>query len=148
MLVFRDRGERAAVAVRSGTYKLAADQAGVTTNEGSHTMTAAKPARALLASAVAAALSLMAVASVSAQDAPTPATSEEATTLDAIIVTAQKREEQLQDVPIAITALSERLLQDTGVRDVKDLQILVPGLTVTSTPVSYTHLTLPTTPYV
>ena len=71
-----------------------------------------------------------------AQDAaPSPATTDQETptTLDAITVTAQKREEQLQDVPIAITVLSEEILQDTGVRDVKDLQVLVPGLTVTST---------------
>ena len=32
-----------------------------------------------------------------------------------------------------VTALSEEILKDTGVRDVKDLQVLVPGLTVTST---------------
>ena len=57
----------------------------------------------------------------------------EATTLAALTVTAQKREEALQDVPIAVTALPEQLLQDTGVRDIKDLQVLVPGLTVTST---------------
>ncbi|MCY7353644.1 MAG: TonB-dependent receptor [Lysobacter sp.] len=70
-----------------------------------------------------------------AQDAATaPATTDDVPkTLDAITVTAQKREEQLQDVPIAITVLSEEILQDTGVRDVKDLQVLVPGLTVTST---------------
>jgi iron complex outermembrane recepter protein len=48
-------------------------------------------------------------------------------------VTAQKREEQMQDVPIAVTALPQQLLQDTGVRDIKDMQVLVPGLTVTST---------------
>ncbi len=58
---------------------------------------------------------------------------EEATTLGTITVTAQKREEALQDVPIAVTVLDEQLLQDTGVRDIKDLQLLVPGLTVTST---------------
>ncbi|MDQ3230016.1 MAG: TonB-dependent receptor [Pseudomonadota bacterium] len=58
---------------------------------------------------------------------------DEPQTLDTIVVTAQKREEQLQDVPIAITALSEEILRDTGVRDIKDLQVLVPGLTVTST---------------
>lgn len=56
-----------------------------------------------------------------------------AKTLDALVVTAQKREEVAQDVPIAVTALSQQTLQDTGVRDIKDLQILVPGLTVTST---------------
>src|SRR3546814_14845747 len=48
-------------------------------------------------------------------------------------VTAQKREEALQDVPISVTVLDQQLLQDTGVYDIKDLQVLVPGLTVTST---------------
>lgn len=58
---------------------------------------------------------------------------EEATTLDKITVTAQKREEALQDVPVVVTALSQQALEDNGVRDIKDLQTLVPGLTVTST---------------
>jgi iron complex outermembrane recepter protein len=58
---------------------------------------------------------------------------EEAATLDSIIVTAQKREEALQDVPVVVTALSQQILQDNGVRDIKDLQTVVPGLTVTST---------------
>src|SRR3546814_1244426 len=48
-------------------------------------------------------------------------------------VTAQKREESLQDVPISVTVLDQQLIQDTGVYDIKDLQVLVPGLTVTST---------------
>ena len=54
-------------------------------------------------------------------------------TVDAIIVTAQKREQSLQDVPIVVTTLSETLLEDAGVKDIKDLTILTPGLTVTST---------------
>lgn len=54
-------------------------------------------------------------------------------TIDTIIVTAQKREQSLQDVPIVVTAISEQLLQDTGVKDIKDLTILTPGLLVTST---------------
>ncbi|QIL21724.1 TonB-dependent receptor [Thermomonas sp. HDW16] len=58
---------------------------------------------------------------------------EAAKTLDTLVVTAQKREEALQDVPIVVTALSQEALQDAGVRDIKDLQTLVPGLTVTST---------------
>ena len=65
----------------------------------------------------------------SAQDAP----QESATSIDDIIVTAQKREQNLQDVPIVVTTLSEDLLEDAGVRDIKDLQILTPGLIVTST---------------
>lgn len=62
-----------------------------------------------------------------------PAGSEEPATLATLTVTAQKREEALQDVPIVINVLPEQLLRDTGVRDIKDLQVLVPGLTVTST---------------
>ncbi|MCD9028380.1 TonB-dependent receptor [Luteimonas sp. BDR2-5] len=62
-----------------------------------------------------------------------PADDDTPTTLATMTVTAQKREEALQDVPIVINVLTEQLLQDTGVRDVKDMQVLVPGLTVTST---------------
>lgn len=53
--------------------------------------------------------------------------------IETIVVTAQKREQSLQDVPIAVTAVSAQLLQDTGVRDIKDLTLLTPGLIVTST---------------
>jgi iron complex outermembrane receptor protein len=52
--------------------------------------------------------------------------------IENVIVTAQKREQNLQDVPIVVTAVSEQLLQDTGVKDIKDLTILTPGLIVTS----------------
>ncbi|EJL33650.1 outer membrane receptor protein [Caulobacter sp. AP07] len=54
-------------------------------------------------------------------------------TVDSIVVTAQKREQNLQDVPVVVTAIGAKLLQDTGVKDIKDLTILTPGLTVTST---------------
>jgi iron complex outermembrane receptor protein len=57
----------------------------------------------------------------------------ETLTVDSIVVTAQKREQNLQDVPVVVTAVSAKLLQDTGVKDIKDLTILTPGLTVTST---------------
>jgi len=65
----------------------------------------------------------------SAQSAP----QDSPTTIDDIIVTAQKREQNLQDVPIVVTTLSQEVLDGAGVRDIKDLQILTPGLTVTST---------------
>jgi iron complex outermembrane recepter protein len=102
-------------------------------------MVSCKPVRSVLVLAVTTALASLAVP-VHAQQVPAAepsaaisAQEDEATTLASITVTAQKREEALQDVPIAITALPEQLLLDTGVRDVKDLQVLVPGLTVTST---------------
>ncbi|MBS0410932.1 MAG: TonB-dependent receptor [Proteobacteria bacterium] len=50
-----------------------------------------------------------------------------------VIVTAQKREQNLQNVPVVVTALSARQLRDAGVHDIKDLTVLTPGLTVTST---------------
>jgi iron complex outermembrane recepter protein len=54
-------------------------------------------------------------------------------TADTIVVTAQKRKENLQDVPVVVTVVNKQLLQDSGVRDIKDLSKLTPGLTVTST---------------
>lgn len=88
------------------------------------------PARRALALAIVIALSSPLLP---AQDASAPEPAEEAKTFGAITVTAQKREEQLQEVPIAITVVSEQLLRDSGAHDIKDLQTLVPGLTVTST---------------
>ena len=92
-----------------------------------------QPKRRRLALAVVAALATLPALPAAAQDAAQAPAQQEAKTLDKLVVTAQKREEALQDVPVVVTALSEEILQDTGVRDVKDLQVLVPGLTVTST---------------
>lgn len=47
-----------------------------------------------------------------------------------IIVTAQKRSQDLQDVPIAITAISGVSLREGGIDDLQSLQTLVPGLQV------------------
>jgi iron complex outermembrane receptor protein len=57
----------------------------------------------------------------------------EANRVEDVIVTAQKREQNLQDVPIVVTALNREALEGAGVHDIKDLQILTPGLIVTST---------------
>ena len=92
------------------------------------------PQRKPLAHAVVMALASLTIALPAwAQQAQQTTEETEQRSLGSITVTAQKREEAMQDVPIAITAISEQLLQDTGVRDIKDLQVLVPGLTVTST---------------
>ena len=55
------------------------------------------------------------------------------TELTEVVVTAQKREQNLQEVPIAVIALSGQQLQDAGVSDLKNMTALTPGLTVTST---------------
>jgi outer membrane receptor protein involved in Fe transport len=80
----------------------------------------------LRASASAAVLSALFAGAAYAQD-------QQPSTVDAIIVTATKREQSLQDVPVVVTAVSGQLMQDAGVKDIKDLTILTPGLTVTST---------------
>jgi iron complex outermembrane recepter protein len=52
--------------------------------------------------------------------------------LSTVTVTAQKRNQDLQDVPITVTAIGSQLLRDSGVRDIKDLTLLTSGLLVTS----------------
>jgi len=53
---------------------------------------------------------------------------EELFVLEEIIVTAQKRAESVQDVPIAISALSEGFIQNIGAQDTSDLGLYTPGL--------------------
>ena len=50
--------------------------------------------------------------------------------LEEIVITAQKREQSIQDVPISVTALSGEQLLQNGISDVFDLQQSTPGLTV------------------
>ena len=50
--------------------------------------------------------------------------------LEEIIVTAQKREQSVQDVPIAVTAVTEASLQANRIYTVNDLSAIAPGLTV------------------
>jgi outer membrane receptor protein involved in Fe transport len=73
-------------------------------------------------------IALAAGAAAHAQEAQT-----DELTIDALIVTAQKREQNLQDVPVVVTTLPEKLLRNSGVRDIKDLTLLTAGLIVTST---------------
>jgi iron complex outermembrane receptor protein len=54
-------------------------------------------------------------------------------TIDEIVVTAQKRSQSLQNVPIVVTTINRALLQDIGIRDIKDLTLVTPGLIVTTT---------------
>ncbi|WP_242095393.1 TonB-dependent receptor [Sphingomonas sp. CROZ-RG-20F-R02-07] len=68
-----------------------------------------------------------------APNTPQAATANGPASVDDIVVTAQKRSQSLQDVPIVVTTVSHQLLQDAGVKDIKDLALLAPGLLVTST---------------
>ena len=60
--------------------------------------------------------------------AHTPALAQEAV-LEEIIVTARKREENLFDIPVAITAITEEQIENFGLNDLQDVAKIVPGLT-------------------
>lgn len=55
-------------------------------------------------------------------------------TLGQVVVTAQKREQKLQDVPIAVTAITAKELESRGIQDIADLSALAPGLQVEKSP--------------
>jgi iron complex outermembrane receptor protein len=50
--------------------------------------------------------------------------------LEEVVVTAQKRTQNLQDVPIAVNAFSGEMLRESGVRDMFDLAGIAPSLIV------------------
>ncbi|MEX1669782.1 TonB-dependent receptor [Zhongshania guokunii] len=51
--------------------------------------------------------------------------------LEEVVVTAQKREENSQDVPITMAAIGGEKLEAFGIEDTADLQKITPGLTFT-----------------
>lgn len=55
------------------------------------------------------------------------------TGLDEIVVTAQKREQSLQDVPLAVTAIGSEALEVNRIVSMADLSSLAPNLVVLST---------------
>jgi iron complex outermembrane recepter protein len=71
-----------------------------------------------------------------AQDTPAPAV----TGGNDIVVTARRRAESLQDVPIAITAISGAALEASGTQDITALAQTVPNITVEATRGSNTTL--------
>lgn len=59
------------------------------------------------------------------------ASGEPAVTLGEIVVTAQRREQSLQDVPIAITAFNAETLERTAATGIQDIAGKAPGVTLT-----------------
>lgn len=78
-----------------------------------------------LGAAAVAALSVVAPTAAHGQE-----TRERASATDEIVVTARKREESLQDVPISITALSQEALANQSVNELIDLQRQIPGIQI------------------
>ncbi|KRG70192.1 hypothetical protein ABB29_07295 [Pseudoxanthomonas dokdonensis] len=65
-----------------------------------------------------------------AQDVQGQDAQNEAILLDTVTVTAQGREQELKDVPIAVNVVSEGFIADTAATDIGDLDMFVPGLRV------------------
>ncbi|WP_256645619.1 TonB-dependent receptor [Thermomonas paludicola] len=78
--------------------------------------------------------SLLASAAFSAQAQETPqaqpAAKPDAVQLDKIVVTAQSREQELQDVPIALQVVDADVIDTTAARTIADLDSFIPGLDV------------------
>lgn len=88
-------------------------------------------ARGSLTAAVCAGAGFIASASTAdAQGAAQPADVTQGSTLDEIVVTAQRREQRLQDVPISITAIDAETLDRRNISGVNDLVGLAPNLTI------------------
>ena len=59
------------------------------------------------------------------EDTATPTTPD-------IVITAQRREQRLQEAPVAVTALSSSALEQLSIRDTRDLMTVVPSLQVST----------------
>lgn len=77
---------------------------------------------------------LSAVALANAALAQPAEESSTASGLEEVVVTAQRRSESLQDVPVAVSALSGAELQNAGVQTFTDLQALTPSLAIADGP--------------
>lgn len=58
--------------------------------------------------------------------------------LEEVIVTAQKRTESLQDVPISVAAVSAQKMSDFGIVDMENLSTYVPNFSINETGISTT----------
>jgi len=74
-----------------------------------------------------------------AQTAATPAVSADDSSGD-IVVTARRKEENLQNTPVAVTAFSQKMLDQRAIRTPLDLSKSVPGLQAVTTPGQSTNI--------
>jgi len=78
-------------------------------------------------------LMIIASGSAQAQEAPSSAPEPQDSTtsqLDEVVVTAERQTRNLQTTPVAVTAITAQQLENRGVRNIFDLQNLVPSLSV------------------
>lgn len=69
-------------------------------------------------------------ATVSSLHAQTAAQSSDRAQLEEVVVTAQKRVENVQDVPLAVSVISENQMESAGVREFADMAKVAPSLNI------------------
>src|SRR5690606_7555743 len=85
---------------------------------------------ALMAGVAFGAFGGLAGAAAAQESYETPSSEPMAQTVDEIVVTARRREESLQDAPVAVTAFSAERLETTGAADITDLTRSTPSMTL------------------
>jgi iron complex outermembrane receptor protein len=76
-----------------------------------------------------------------AQQAPATTEAPAVSSLQEVVVTARRREERLQDVPVSIVAISNDQLTKQGVTTANDLSRVAPGLSIMNTAASRATVT-------
>ena len=89
------------------------------------------PARSLLASAI-----------LMASGGQVFAQSDSSLMLEEIIVTAQKREQSIQDIPIAVSAFDKASIERQRIKKVTDISLYAPNVEVVDTPTNTTAATI------
>lgn len=74
------------------------------------------------------ALGVVGLPNLASAAAAAASSSDGATAIDELVVTAMKREQSVLSVPASITAVGAQVLQQRGITNVNDLQFAVPGL--------------------
>lgn len=95
----------------------------------------------VLAAAVPALVAVPAAAQQQAQDeaaAPGSKASEKPKTLQTVIVTAERRSQNIQEVPLTVSAINQAELTRRGIQSVADLSAVAPGLVVIPETAGYT----------
>ncbi len=90
----------------------------------------------------ASALALAAATPAIAQTSPAPAAQEEESYGNEVVITATRRNETVQEVPIAVTAVPATLIENAGIEDIRGLEQLAPSLQTSTGQSSATGTTL------
>jgi len=88
--------------------------------------------RLLAASVLAAGFAFPAFAQTA--DQPAQGTATQSGGLEEIVVTAERREEKLRDVPIAVTSFNAKSLQERAITDIRGIQGFIPNVSIVQSP--------------